>query len=197
MNTSVLFRAGIATLGLALFATQSTLAATINGKVLGAGAPIADSTVTLFAASASNPQQLGQARTGADGDFSISSTAVPSGSILYLVAKGGRPTRSTTSSENPAIALLAVAGATTPAGMVINEFTTVASVWTTTSSSRARRSRASCCSSRSPLATCLASSIFPAAGGVRPSMIRSTAATRRQWRISRHSATFSPAAPRR
>lgn len=118
------------TLGLALFATQSTLAGTIKGKVLGGGAPIADSTVTLFAASASNPQQLGQARTGADGDFSISWTAVPSGSILYLVARGGRPTRNTTSSDNPAIALMTVVGANPPARVTINEFTTIASVWT-------------------------------------------------------------------
>src|SRR5262249_30144693 len=41
----------------------------LRGQVLGGGAPIANSTVTAFAASAGDPQQLGQARTGADGRF--------------------------------------------------------------------------------------------------------------------------------
>ena len=55
----------IASLTIAV-SSQPTVAQTINGQVLGAGAPVADSTVTLFAASAGNPQQLGQARTGSD-----------------------------------------------------------------------------------------------------------------------------------
>jgi hypothetical protein len=41
----------------------------VSGRVLGAGAPIADSTVTLWAASPGDPQQLEQTRTGADGRF--------------------------------------------------------------------------------------------------------------------------------
>jgi hypothetical protein len=51
-------------------------------------------------------------------------------STLYLVAQGGRPTASTASGDNPAIALITVAGATPPATVTINEMTTVASVWT-------------------------------------------------------------------
>src|SRR5215475_14933335 len=97
--------AAILALVSAVFCTTAA-AATIAGQVLGGGAPIANSTVTLFAASAGNPQRLGQARTGADGRFSITAPSVPSGSILYLVAKGGRPTANPSSGDNPAIALI-------------------------------------------------------------------------------------------
>src|SRR5215831_5671757 len=90
----------------AVFCTPAA-AATIAGQVLGGGAPIVNSTVTLFAASAGNPQPLGQARTGADGRFSITTPSVPSGSILYLAAKGGRPATNPSSGENSAIALIA------------------------------------------------------------------------------------------
>src|SRR5262245_33243223 len=103
---------------------------TPNHQVLGGGAPIANATVTLFAASAGNPQQLGQARTGADGRFSISTPSVPSGSILYLAAQGGRAAANPSSDDNPAIALIASVGAQPPASVTINEMTTVATVWT-------------------------------------------------------------------
>ena len=49
---------------------------------------------------------------------------------LYLVAKGGEATVNQGSGDNPAIALLTVLGNTPPAKVVINEMTTVASVWT-------------------------------------------------------------------
>ena len=39
---------------------------TLTGQVTGAGAPIAGSTVTLWAAGADAPQQLAQTRTGDD-----------------------------------------------------------------------------------------------------------------------------------
>jgi len=107
-------------------------AASITGQVLGAGAPIANSTVTLWAATAGDPKQLGQTRTGADGRFSLDVPATTgSDSSLYLVAKGGQPSVSKASGDNPAIALLAVVGTGNPPPKVaINEFTTVASVWT-------------------------------------------------------------------
>lgn len=110
---------------------QAAAEQTIVGKALGAGAPIASSTVTLWAASAGNPEQLAQTRTGTDGRFSLTLTsAAPKDSSLYLVAKGGQPAASKASGDNSAIALIAVVGATPPAEVVINEFTTVASVWT-------------------------------------------------------------------
>src|SRR5262249_10996753 len=105
-------------------------AATIAGQVLGGGAPIVNSMVTLFAASAGNPQQLGQAPTAPNGPFSISAPSVPGGSPLYLAAKGGRSAATPSSGENPAIALIASVGAQPPAKVTINEMTTVATVWT-------------------------------------------------------------------
>src|SRR5262249_14686174 len=105
-------------------------AANVAGQVLGGGAPIANSTVTLFAANTGNPRQLGQARTRADGRFSISAPSAPNGSILYLAAKGGRPAANPSSGDNPAIALIASVGAQPPTRVTINEKTTVATVWT-------------------------------------------------------------------
>src|SRR5262245_49446042 len=103
----------------------------ITGQVLGAGAPIANSTVTLWAANAGNPKQLAQTRTGADGRFSLTASRPPGGDFtLYLVAKSGRLTASAASGENPAIALIASVGAQPPASVTINEMTTVATVWT-------------------------------------------------------------------
>ena len=55
----------------ALMAGQAA-ADSINGRVLGGGAPIANSTVTLWAATAGAPAQLGQAKTDSNGQFSLS-----------------------------------------------------------------------------------------------------------------------------
>ena len=117
--------------GLLGWASGPAAADTIKGNVLGGGQPIANSTVTLWAASAGAPTQLGQARTGVDGSFTINSTDAPDkDAILYLIAKGGQPKASAQSGDNPAIALLAVIGNKAPATITINEMTTVASVWT-------------------------------------------------------------------
>ena len=106
-------------------------AVSLNGQVLGAGAPITNSTVTLYAASAAAPKQLAQAKTGADGRFTLSaSDTVATGDSLYLVAKGGRATADNATGDNAAIALMAVLGTQPPARVTINEMTTVASVWT-------------------------------------------------------------------
>ncbi len=103
----------------------------IAGQVLGGGAPIAKSTVTLWAASADAPKQLAQTQSGDDGRFTLSpSESDGEGGILYIVAKGGEPAGNKGGGDNPAIALLAVVGSNPPAHVVINEFTTVASVWT-------------------------------------------------------------------
>ena len=104
-------------------------AADIKGRVLGGGAPIAQSTVTLFAASAGAPKQLAQTKTDANGNFSVHGAAAPDSS-LYLVATGGVPAANKTAGNNAAIALLAVAGSKPPAKVTINEFTTIASVTT-------------------------------------------------------------------
>src|SRR5262249_62267311 len=79
-----------------------------HGQVLGAGAAIANSTVTLWSATAGDPKQLAQTRTGADGRFSLGVPATPgSDSSLYLVAKRGQPSVSKASGDNPAIPPLA------------------------------------------------------------------------------------------
>ncbi len=109
----------------------TSAADTIEGTVIGAGAPIIKSTVTLWAATADEPKQLAQTQTGDDGRFTLSvGGSGIEDSILYLVAKGGEPTARSGSGDNPAIALIAVVGNKPPAHVVINEFTTVASVWT-------------------------------------------------------------------
>ena len=83
----------------------------LKGQVLGAGAPIANSTVTLFAASAGAPRQLAQARTGADGRFILNPRSAPArDATLYLVARGGQRTAGKGSGSNPAIALMTVLG---------------------------------------------------------------------------------------
>ncbi len=103
----------------------------LKGQVLGGGAPIASSTMTLWAASAGEPKQLAQAKTGADGRFALSAAKAPGkDAILYLVAKGGQPTVNKGSGGNPAIALLTVLGSKPLEKVTINEITTIASVWT-------------------------------------------------------------------
>src|SRR5271170_962296 len=101
----------------------------IKGQVLGGGAPIVKSTVTLWAASAAAPSQLGQTMTNEDGRFEVEIKGAPGDGSLYLVATGGEP-KARRSGNNPAIALLTVVGSTRPANVVINVMTTVASVWT-------------------------------------------------------------------
>ena len=114
-----------------LSVAPAVAADSLSGQVLGAGAPIANSTVTLWAASAGAPRQLAQARTGADGRFVLNATGAPGkDASLYLVAKGGQPAASKASGDNPAIALMTVVGSKPPAKVTINEMTTVASVWT-------------------------------------------------------------------
>ena len=103
----------------------------IDGRVDVGGGPLASSAVTLWVASASAPKQLAQTQTGADGRFVVSIDQPPGGDTsLYLVAKGGVPTTTKGGGDNPAIALLTVLGGNPPAKVVINEMTTVASVWT-------------------------------------------------------------------
>ena len=99
----------------------------ISGQVVGAGAPIVGSTVTLWAEGPGAPRQLAQARTGADGRFALSADG--NGATLYVVAKGGRSSASAAAGDNTAIALMTVLGSTVPANVIVNEMTTVASVW--------------------------------------------------------------------
>ena len=78
----------IAVLG---YACGSAAAAVrIEGQVQVGGGPLASSTVTLWAASAGEPKQLAQAKSGNDGRFELRTTETPGKDVvLYLVAKGG------------------------------------------------------------------------------------------------------------
>ena len=87
----------------ALLWAATASADSIEGQVLGAGAPIAKSTVTLWSASADAPKQLAQTQTGDDGRFTLSAEGSPD-SILYIVAKGGVPAGSKSGGDNPASA---------------------------------------------------------------------------------------------
>jgi hypothetical protein len=114
-----------------LVSSPAAAAVRIEGQVQAGGGPLASSTVTLWAASAGEPRQLAQTQTGSDGHFQLGTQeAVGSDAVLYLVAKGGVATIHNGSGNNPAIALLAVLGNTASGKVVINEITTVASVWT-------------------------------------------------------------------
>ncbi len=124
LTLATLFVAIILSAG-AAFAADS-----IKGQVLGGGAPIAQSTVTLWAAAAGAPKQLAQTKTDNDGRFDVRIADAPADSSIYLVAAGGVPAANKAGGNNPAIALLAVVGNKPPARVVINEFTTIASVWT-------------------------------------------------------------------
>jgi len=99
--------------GLSSVSTMPARAAdTINGRVLGAGSPIANSTVTLWAASTGAPAQVGQARTDGHGQFSLNETGAPAaGTSLYLVATGGKSTMDKSgAADNQATAVREICG---------------------------------------------------------------------------------------
>jgi hypothetical protein len=103
----------------------------IEGQVQAGGGPLANSTVTLWAGSANDPRQLAQTTTANDGRFQLGTDETISPDVsLYLIAKGGEAAANRGSGNNPVIALLAVLGNAPPSTVVINEMTTVASVWT-------------------------------------------------------------------
>lgn len=136
MHSRAMFLARLGLLLLALLGSVVTNCwagpGQLHGQVLGGGAPIADSKVTLWAAGAGAVVQRGQARTGIDGRFMIDGAIAPEkGGSLYLLAQGGSPTLGKRASQDdPHIALLSVVGPNPPERVIINEFTTIASVWT-------------------------------------------------------------------
>jgi hypothetical protein len=122
---------GVLSIVTILLAGSAFAADHVSGQVLGANAPIAKSTVVLWEASASAPKKLAETKTDEQGRFEIRSTPTHgSDASLYLVATGGEPKAHSGSADNPAIVLLAVLGNKPPEKVTINEFTTVASVWT-------------------------------------------------------------------
>ncbi len=100
----------------------------VSGHVMGAGAPIAGATVTLYAASESAPAELANGQTDADGAFKLDAGHAD-GRVLYLVAKGGTPKAAGAKGAGDALALMTLLKTTHPKAITINELTTVASVF--------------------------------------------------------------------
>jgi streptogramin lyase len=120
----------IVVIGPISFATSIARAADLAGSVQGAAKPIAGATVTLYAAGTGAPTQLAQARTDDQGAFKLTYGEATADSVLYVIARGGTPKAAADKGPNDAIALLAMLGGTPPKSVVVNEFSTVASVWT-------------------------------------------------------------------
>jgi streptogramin lyase len=133
-TSSLVVRSSLLSAALAAFAlllSASTFAGTIEGRVIAGGAPIVNSTVTLWSASAAAPERLAQAHTNHDGQFTLGSRGGSSSArILYIIAEGGEPKAQQGKGSNSGIALLAVLGSRPPAHVTVNEFTTVASAFT-------------------------------------------------------------------
>lgn len=121
-------RTALAVAVVILIGNLHAAAANLAGSVQGAGKPIAGSAVTLYAAGIGEPQQLAQGKAGDDGAFALTYADAPADSVLYVIAKGGTPQAGR--GPNAAISLLAILGGTPPKQVIVNEFSTVASVWT-------------------------------------------------------------------
>ena len=102
----------------------------LTGRVQIAGQPVPGATVTLYAAGTAAPAKLAEVKTDDKGAFKLDAGPATRETVLYLVAKGGTPKAAETKGANDAIALLAVLGSTPPKTVTVNEFTTIASVWT-------------------------------------------------------------------
>ena len=146
----------------------------LAGTVLGGGAPIVASTVTLWSTGETGgPTRLAQSHTDAAGRFKLSAPGQHGGSpsVFYVVAKGGHPASSAGDASNDAIALMTVLGATPPARITINELTTVASVWTSAQFLDGAASAVLRSASASPRTTCqISSTSKPAATALRSRM---------------------------
>src|SRR5271165_5527246 len=110
---------------------QVAAAQQLVGHVYGGGGPVAESTVTLWAAGQGAPTKLSETKAREDGAFDLTfDTQRAGGDVLYLIARGGTPKVGGSQGANPAITLMATLGANPPKEVTINELTTVASVWT-------------------------------------------------------------------
>ncbi len=90
------------------------------GKVQIVSNPITGATVTLYASGANAPKQIAQGKTDDKGAFHLNFSQVPTGSVLYVIAKG----------PNDAIALMTLMEREFPKSVMVNELTTVASAFT-------------------------------------------------------------------
>jgi hypothetical protein len=112
------------------FAQVRVMAAELPGIVQGASLPIGGATVTLYAADTGTPTQLAQGKTDDNGAFDLNVDQTPADAVLYLIAKGGTPQAAANKGPNDAIELMPVLGGALPKKVTVNEFTTIASAWT-------------------------------------------------------------------
>ncbi|MGD8375411.1 MAG: hypothetical protein PVF68_04655, partial [Acidobacteriota bacterium] len=114
----------------ALMTVSAAAAARVAGRVEVGGAPIVGTDVTAWLAGPGAPQKLATARTNDDGDFDLSISDGDETGVLYLIAAGGAAKTAARKGPNHAIALMATLGTELPERVIVNELTTVASVWT-------------------------------------------------------------------
>lgn len=102
----------------------------LKGRVITGGEPVSGSSVSLFIAGNEVSESLAFGKTDNEGNFSISFNKPSEGSIVYAIARGGKPRGSP--GENEALAFLTVIGDINdrPDFITLNELTTIASVWT-------------------------------------------------------------------
>ena len=105
-------------------ASQSAVAKRMEGTVTVAGQPMRGATVTLWRTAGKDaPKSVSEASTNASGGFAFPNvSAAADGSVFYLTSKGG---------AGNAVTLMSVLGNEPPSKVVVNELTTVASVFTT------------------------------------------------------------------
>ena len=144
----------------------------------------------LITATAGEPKQLAQAKTENEGRFELRVTGAPDSS-LYIVAFGGEPTVRG-GGDNPAIGLLVVLGSKPPTHVVINEMTTVASIWTNAQFLDGARLKGPAVGLRIAAGN-VPNFVNPSTGGWGEAIQSSlNGARRRPWRISPPSPTCSP-----
>src|SRR5262249_61549841 len=68
----------VAMAGVLLSSVSAFAAAAIEGQVLGGGAPLENTTVTLWEGSTGEPKQLGQSKTDREGRFQLGAEQEPS-----------------------------------------------------------------------------------------------------------------------
>ena len=120
----MMIRASIVTFFLAILSvSQSAVARHLEGTVTVAGQPVSGATVTLWkTAGKALPASLSEVTTGKNGGFKIRyAHDRADGHVFYLTTSGG---------ATNGLALMSVLGTEPPERVVVNELTTVASVFT-------------------------------------------------------------------
>jgi hypothetical protein len=124
----------------AISPNSATSAVHLSGKLYGGQQPVSGATLQLYAAgstgysSAATPLLNQTVTTRSDGTFTITGDyTCPANGQLYIVATGGNPGLTPSTATNPNLALMTGLGGcgnlTPNTNIMINELTTVASVW--------------------------------------------------------------------